>query len=918
MSVHGAARGAGDTPGNLWTFGGREFDESRLELRVGGAPVDIELKPLEILIELLERSGEVVTKDQLLDAVWPGLAVVEGSLSTAVHKLRKALRDDGSSIVVTVPRVGYRLGVAATRTPLQPVPAAGSFDFHAGAPVPGRLPWRLVRSLGMSRHRAAWLGEHPHTHEFRVFKFATDASELRTLRREVTVFRFLRESLGDRDEFVRVLEWNFQKAPYFIESEYGGENLAEWADAQGGLSAVPLSIRIEIVAEIAEAVATAHAAGVLHRDVKPANILIKQSPGSARQIKVADFGSASLTDASRLEALGITSVAGTQDGSAESLTGTVLYLAPEVIAGAPATAVSDVYALGVTLYQAVAGDFRRPVSTGWEDTIQDPVLREDIAAATYGDATRRIRSAADVAARLRSLEARRAERKRLDEARTQRQVAERKRAHSRIRRPWIAVAAIAIVALLVISGLYVRKTSGAVTLPLRTVAVLPLQDVRDPNGSDHLGLALADELATALSYARGLSVRPFSATQKFVQRDFDPRKAGSELKADSIVTGHFVRDAGQLQVTLEAIEASTGRMVWRDTIDAPGHDMLELRARMTARAQGPLAAALGAPAFSTDSGTTPRNEAAYDLYLRAAAIPQGTVDNKQAIAWLEQSVALDPGFAPAWFWLGRRYYVEGRYGTGGSSTVARAFVAVGRSVTLAPNYIAGTAYLTGMYAEGGDIAKAIEEARDLVRRRPDNADVHYIMSYALRYAGQWDEAAAECDTAYAIDRHTWNGGLRSCAILFAARRDYRRARDFLNLDPGSDVGRSLSITTLLREGKDEQAIKLGPPHIPQWASYDMVVACAQHAPAAKIARIAATVVPSGDPEANYLSAANLAYCGQTTAALAFLQRAVEGNYCSYPAVDSDVFFAGMRGLPAFARVRAEAIACQKRFLTRSH
>jgi tetratricopeptide (TPR) repeat protein len=373
-----------------------------------------------------------------------------------------------------------------------------------------------------------------------------------------------------------------------------------------------------------------------------------------------------------------------------------------------------------------------------------------------------------------------------------------------------------------------------------------------------------------------------------------------------------------LQVTLEAIEASTGRMLWRDTIDASGQDMLALRARITATAQGPLASALGAPAFSTDSGTTPRNEAAYDLYLRAVAIPQGTVDNKQAIAWLEQSIALDPGFAPAWFWLGRRYYVEGRYGSGSSSTVERAFVAVGRSVALAPNYIAGNAYLTGMYVEGGDIAKAIDEANDLVRRRPDNADVHYIMSYALRYAGQWDEAAAECNRAYAIDRHTWNGGLRSCAILFAARGDYRRAQDFLDLDPESDIGRALSITTLLREGKDEQALTLGPPHVPQWASYDMVVACAQHAPAAEIARMAAAVIPSGDPEANYLFAANLAYCGQTTAALALLKRAVESNYCSYPAMDSDVFFAKVRDVPEFARVREQAIACQKRFLTRSH
>jgi len=67
------------------------------------------LKPLEVLIQLLQRAGEVATKDELLEALWPGLSVVEGSLSTAVYKLRRVLEDEDSRITVTVPRVGYRL-----------------------------------------------------------------------------------------------------------------------------------------------------------------------------------------------------------------------------------------------------------------------------------------------------------------------------------------------------------------------------------------------------------------------------------------------------------------------------------------------------------------------------------------------------------------------------------------------------------------------------------------------------------------------------------------------------------------------------------------------------------------------------------------------------------------------------------------
>src|ERR1044071_857531 len=92
---------------NVWQFADCEVNETRRELFVGGKHVELEAKPWEVLRQLLLHAGEVVTKDELLDAVWPGVMVVDGSLATAVSKLRKALADD--SLVVTLPRVGYRL-----------------------------------------------------------------------------------------------------------------------------------------------------------------------------------------------------------------------------------------------------------------------------------------------------------------------------------------------------------------------------------------------------------------------------------------------------------------------------------------------------------------------------------------------------------------------------------------------------------------------------------------------------------------------------------------------------------------------------------------------------------------------------------------------------------------------------------------
>ena len=421
-----------------WRFSGREFDETRHELRVSGAPVEIEAKPLEILIELLGRAGEVVTKDELLEAVWPGLTVVESSLPTAVSKLRKALGDEAQAIVSTVARMGYRLDGPVQLLPGRPA-ASAELGFRPGDAAPGREQWILTRRLDHSEASEVWLAEHAKTREARVFKFAADAAHLAALKREVALSRLLHETLGERDDFVRVLEWNFQTQPYFIESEYGGVDLVAWAAEQGGLDRAPLELRLALMAGVARSVAAAHAAGVLHKDLKPANVLVSRGPGGGWRTRVADFGSGWMAETARLEALRITDPGfGRPEGlDVRSLSGTLMYLAPEVLAGQAPTAAADVFALGVMLYQMVVGDFRRPLTAGWEADIADPLLREDIAEAAAGDPARRLKGVAELAERLAGLEGRRAERDRLEQAQQRLALAERNLQQTRARRPWV-------------------------------------------------------------------------------------------------------------------------------------------------------------------------------------------------------------------------------------------------------------------------------------------------------------------------------------------------------------------------------------------------------------------------------------------------------------------------------------------------
>jgi DNA-binding winged helix-turn-helix (wHTH) protein/serine/threonine protein kinase len=445
MNYKGAVGEVAETSGRLWRFADYEFDELGRELRVKGGVVELESKPLDILLQLLLHAGEVVTKEELLESVWPDVMVVDGSLATAVSKLRKAMGDEDHPVIVTVPRVGYRLAVPVYCKTV--AAAAGpELGFKTGDIVPGREQWRLARAMDISGSSEVWLGENPKTHEQRVFKFAADGIRLKGLKRESTISRFLRESLGDRPEFVRILEWNFETPPFFLESEYAGANMAEWATAQGGLGKTTLHARLHLLIDIAQAVAAAHDIGVLHKDLKPANILVVPGANGGWQIKIADFGSASLFDPSRLHALGITNLGFTQTAGLENetLTGTLMYLAPEVLAGQSPSAGADVYALGVLLYQLAVGDFRKPLAPGWEAEVKDPLLREDIADAACGDPAKRLNSAADLVERLRMLDQRRIKRDELETAKVRAQIAERKLAEARTRRPWIVLAVIAL------------------------------------------------------------------------------------------------------------------------------------------------------------------------------------------------------------------------------------------------------------------------------------------------------------------------------------------------------------------------------------------------------------------------------------------------------------------------------------------
>ena len=710
--------------------------------------------------------------------------------------------------------------------------------------------------------------------------------------------------------------------PFIVMERLEGESLKQHIAGHP----MPIEKVLDVGVQVADALMASHAKNIVHRDIKPANIFLTPSG----QVKVLDFGLAKL-----VHNLGTEEDAGTDNSltAIGVIPGTAVYMSPEQARSETVDARADLFSFGVVLYEMSTG--KKPFTGANSLVTLDAVLHAKptpphdlnpkipielegiIGKAMEKDRNHRYQSAAEMKSDLALLK-RETESGQVKSAPSTARLRAATKTFGRQSRLQtyllLGTAALLLTVLAAVGAWWFKRRELANAEQRNAIAVLPLQNMNGDFNVDYLRFALADELTSVLTYSRTLEVRPSSVTRKYVALDLDPQKVGQQLRVGRILTGSFRKQGDQILVTLEAIDVPTNRLLWQTTVSEKADNLIGLQEQLTTQVQHGLLPILGSEGAVEGAASRPKNQQAYDFYLRSVAVPHDPAPNKEAIKMLEWAVGIDPTYAPAWEALGQRYYFDSLYGGGGEEMFQRSNSAYERAISLDPNRVLAASSLITNRVERGELGRAYDAATDLVRRRPQSADARFALAYVLRYAGILDRSTEECNAARQLDPGNFN--FRSCAWSFLEMGKTDRAMDFVHLDAGSEWAAWVTPYIYLAEGNVGEAHNAAQS-MGKAPSYhrELMEACTASPRPADLGRIVreseSAVMMEPDAEAWYHVGALMAACGQNEPALRLLKAAVEQNYCAYGALLDDPLLKDLRKETAFNQVLTQASNCQE-------
>ncbi len=610
--------------------------------------------------------------------------------------------------------------------------------------------------------------------------------------------------------------------------------------APGGFS---LARFFEVAVPLADALSAAHERGIVHRDLKPANVMVTREG----RVKVLDFGLAKLeapdsgADATDMETASRAELTG--EGK---VFGTVAYMSPEQARGGRIDARSDVFSLGVVLYQMLTGE--RPFKGNASADLISSILRDQPSPVTE------VRP--DLPPHLSRILRRCLEKEPRDRYQTSRDVynelkdlrtetssapygtrppsgvvpatAAGDTARTGAPAPWSRRAWTAgIGAILLALALYGARRSGVRPAPsrpteagtaphaIRSIAVLPLDNYSGDPNQDYFAEGMTDELTADLATISQLRVISRGSVMQFKGKDRPPTpEIARILNVDAIVEGSVLRAGDKVRITAQLIDAQADRHLWAKSFERSSRDVLALQDELAAAIAREIHVQLTPAEQSRLASARRVNPEAYDTYLKGRYFFNRPSDENltKAIALFEETVKLDPNYAPAYSGLSDAYLWAG-YNEGvftGSEARPRAKGAAEKAIELDDNSAeAHTSLANFKLWYEYDWAGAEAEFRRAFALNPNYAFAHDQFGLGLALQGRFDEAAAEGKRALELDPLSPQIPLDT-SVGLAFQGHYQAARDLVkraaDLDPTLFFAPWEAGCIDLQEGKVRDAI----------------------------------------------------------------------------------------------------------------
>src|SRR5882724_2330054 len=753
--------------------------------------------------------------------------------------------------------------------------------------------------------------------------------------KEANLKRFEREarlaSSLDHPNICTIFDLDEVEGMHFIVMQHvDGRNVRQLVNGR------PLELKttLLIALQVADALAAAHARGIVHRDIKSGNVMVTPSG----QVKVLDFGLAKLLDEEKAATTGIHRTELTEVGVPY---GTATYAAPEQARGDRVDKRADIFSMGVLLYEMLTGtwpfrgkttidvrhavlhDSARPIAELRPGVIP-PRLQQIVDRAMAKEPRDRYQKMEDFRddLRLALQEFSTADTAGADNvtpepprhlaggspvSRAVRWLKGFTRSESPTTSPNVSASR---------QGIHETPFTTVADQDKKSLAILCFRNLNNDPASSFYEFSLADAVITELARVRALVVRPSSVIARYQGQQKDPRDIGHELNVSAVLTAGFMHAGERFRVTAQLLDVNSGDILWSDRIDTAASDIIALQDTIAQRIVEGLRLELSPAEQVGIARAATKNAAAYEQYLRgrdlfARFIFRSTLpeDCAAAIQHFDSAIQLDPGFALAYDGLGACYVNRVFKGFGGAEDYERAETAFGKALAIDPNIFEARMLMVFVYLWRGDKQKARDEVARARKEAPDEAVVHFVKATLHRLDGEYGRALRSYDRLVRLDpaAHVVASYSRASVHMYMGHFD----EVFRQLDnagePDNPLVRTFRALAMYYTGQTDAAADLmrqvisKHPNMHGIRPFMAMFLSAQGKHDEALAQLTDKVKRNGEVDADiaYSIASVYALEGLRSEAFSWLARAIALGNENRPCFDNDPTWTGLREEPEF-------------------